>query len=164
MPIAPGDIKFFKSGGTDEDNLGGAITTVEISTTRLHNIFDKVTGAESNAGDIEYRVIYVQNKHGSLAAEAVTLYITLPDNGDPDYIDIGINEAKNTAAQDLADETAGPTGVTWSSPDEYVDGIDMGGLNNDDYRAIYLRRTVPAAAAADDEARFQIHVDVDTPE
>lgn len=163
MAIAATDIKFYGSdhsaGGID--NLGGARTTSEISSTALHNIFDAVSGSESAAGDTEYRVIFVRNEHASLTWQNVRVY--LETNYDDD-ISVGTKVAKNTDAQDLTDESTDPTGVTWESDSTYADGLALPDLAPNDYIALYLRRVIGAGAAAQNAAAFTINVDGDTAE
>lgn len=60
MPILDEEIKFYLTGGAANDDpnasLGGAISSVEIASGNLHNLFDKVTGDESSAGDVDTAV------------------------------------------------------------------------------------------------------------
>lgn len=80
MAIASTDIQFYLTGGagnTDPNaSPGGAISSTALNlVTTLHNLFDKITGQESNAGDTEYRCLAVKNAHATLALEAAKAYI-----------------------------------------------------------------------------------------
>ena len=65
MAVLAGDIDFHLSGGAanadPNASLGGAISNNQIVGGSLHNLFDQVAGAESSAGDSEYRCFYVRN-------------------------------------------------------------------------------------------------------
>lgn len=97
MPIVQSDIKFYLSGGgsnTDPNAaLGGAISSTEIVDASDNNLFDDVTGDESNAGDTEYRAFYVKNTHASLTWQNVKVWIQT-NTPAGDSVEIGIEYRK----------------------------------------------------------------------
>src|SRR6187551_2668402 len=81
MAITTSDLLIRLSGGSGNSDpnasLGGAMSTsTTVTDNTTHNLFDQVTGTESNAGDIEYRGIYLLNNHGSLSATSTKTYIS----------------------------------------------------------------------------------------
>ena len=110
MVLSSSDLQLRLSGGaTNSDataSLGGVLSSQAVSSTTLHNVFDKITGDESNAGDTEYRIVYVRNG-GSQTAENVRVYLSgnydsgVQPSGLANDISIGVSTAKNTAASTL---------------------------------------------------------------
>jgi hypothetical protein len=79
MPIATTDLLIRLSGGGSNtlpnSSLGGVMSTTTVVTDNVtHNLFDQVDGTESNAGDTEYRGVYLLNNHGTLTAQNVRVY------------------------------------------------------------------------------------------
>lgn len=163
MAVTASDIKFYESTTTvsSKDSLGGARTSTEVDqTTTLHNLFDRVEGAESSAGDTNYRVIYVRNE-ASQTAFNVTLWLS--DNNSS-QISFGVNEAAGANAQSLTNESTAPSNVTFSQPSTRATGVDIGDLTANQARAVYLKREIAAGASAVDNATFELSAGVDTGE
>lgn len=63
------DLKWHLSGGADNvdpnQSLGGAISNTEVADGVDENIFDDVSAAEAEAGDTEYRCVYVKNTNAT---------------------------------------------------------------------------------------------------
>lgn len=157
MP-ASSDIVWRYSGGAANTSaaasLGGAMSTVAggvIDEAVLHDLFDIVSGSESAAGDVEYRAIYVQNNHGTQTAFGAKLFIASPDNT---RIDIALaTEAVNVAiANTVADENTAPNGAwlaaAFSHPTTDGTGLSIGDIPATQFKGIWVRRTIPAAASA----------------
>ena len=175
MAITADELQLRLSGGASNTDpaasIGGAMSNTPVSATALHNIFDKVTGDESNAGDIEYRVLYIRNGNSSLTAENVKVYLsgnhdsgsqTLSGGGND--ISIGLNQAVNTAAPALTNESTQPSNVTFSQPSSRTTALDVGDLTTGQWRALYIRREIAAGAAANDDATFEITIEADSAE
>ncbi len=142
-------MSWYYSGGAGNSDpaasLGGAKSASAVAET-LNGLFDDVSGAESEAGDIEYRCVYFMNETGG-ALENVHAYIQADASGD-DALAIALDLAgKNGEADTVADESTAPDpAVTWDTGADYASGIDLGDLADDDYYAIWVRRTVPSSA------------------
>lgn len=162
MPVGPTDIVFRFSvvaaagdttAGTAATSLGDQVSTTAITTATLQNLFDNVSGAEAAAGDIEYRCLFILNNHATLTLEAATVWIA-SQTALGGTVDIGIDttaiSAKGAAvaqAVTIANESAAPAGVTFSSPTS-GSPLSLGGdLAPGQVKAIWLRRTVTAGAA-----------------
>ena len=158
MPITNTDIQFFLSGGAGNSDpnasLGGIISSTQVTSAALHNLFDQVSGPEAAAGDIEYRCIYVKNNHGSLTWEAVAAFIQSQTTSGDTSLDIGLDPAGNGdgsstgVATTIANENTAPGGVSFSAPSTYAGGLSIGNLTTTQVRAVWIRWTVSAAAAA----------------
>lgn len=153
MPILIADIKFFLSGGASNSDvdasLGGVVSSVEVTTSSLHNLFDSVKGSEALAGDTEYRCLYAKNTHGSLTLQTAVAWIESNTPSASTTIDIGLGtSAVSATEQTIANESAAPVGVTFTAPTTVGTGLAIGNLTAADTMAIWIRRTVSAAAPA----------------
>jgi len=136
------------AGNSDPDaSLGGAKSTTAVGET-LNDLFDDVSGAESEVGDTEYRCIYWQNESGGTLENCHAIIESQP-SGD-DSFQIGKDLAgKNGTADTIADEDTAPDpAVTFDDAEDYDNGIDLSDLDDDDYYAIWVKRTCPAEATA----------------
>jgi hypothetical protein len=167
MAIVAADIKIRLSGGAANSDvnasLGGAKSSTEVTDNTLHNLFDQVTGTESNAGDTEYRCVYVHNGHGSLTMQNTHVYISSNTTSADDTFDIALaGEGLNVTAETVANENTAPAGETFSAPTTYAGGLDMGNIPSGQHYALWIRRTVNAGAGAIDNNSATLKVDCDT--
>lgn len=152
MPIVAGDIHYRLSGGaanaTPILSLGGAMST---TTDAAATLFDDVTGAESAAGDTEYRAVYVYNAHGSLTYLAPTLWISTDTPSADTDADIALaTEAVNTAiAQTIANENTAPSSVTFANTAvSFGTGLVSADIPFGQFKGVWVKRVVTAGAAA----------------
>lgn len=148
MAIASTDIVFRLSGGaanaTPLASIGGAKSSVAAGA-----IFDDVSSAESSAGDIEYRCVYVHNAHATLALTAPVAWIAANTPSPGTTVDVGVGtSAVNATEQTVANENTAPTGVTFSAAATQGAGVALGDIPAGQSRAVWIRRTVTAGAAA----------------
>lgn len=164
MPIVASDIVFRLSttsgsagdstASTPAASLGKYASTSAITTAVLNNLWDDVSGAEAAAGDTEYRCIFMLNNHGSLTLKTPNVFITSQTAGGG-TIDIGLDPAGVTAkgsasaqAATIANESAAPAGVTFSSPTSGSPLALPANLGPGQVIGIWIRRTVTAGASA----------------
>lgn len=143
-------MSFYLSGGAANADpaasLGGAKSSEAVGES-LNDLFDDVGGAESEAGDTEYRCIYFMNETGK-TLEDVHVYVPTQPSGD-DSFKVGKDLAgKNGTADTIADEDTAPDpAVTFVTAADYDNGVDLGDLADDDYYAFWVERTCPAEAS-----------------
>lgn len=161
MPVNASDIKYRLSGGAanaDQNaSLGGAKSANEASAS----LFDNVSSAEATAGDVEYRCYYVHNAsttHTMLAAKAWILANT--PSGDT-QIEIGLGtSALNGTEQTVASESNAPSGVTFVTAADEANAINLGDIPPGQHRAVWVRRTINAAATPfSDSATLRVKCD-----
>lgn len=163
MAIQSTDIKFRLSGGASNavpaSSLGGVKSSVEaVGST----IFDSVSGAESAAGSVEYRLLYVHNAHASLPLENAIAWLSANTPSATTTVDIGLgSSAINGTEQTVASETAAPSGVTFSAAATKGAGLALGTIPAGQSRAVWLRRTVNAATGAGSDT-FTLRAEGDT--
>jgi len=167
MAIVSTDLKLFHSGGgsnsTIANDIAGDISSVELTDNTLNNLWDDVSGDESSAGDTEYRKIFFKNGHGSLTAQSTVLWIDTNTTSTNDTINIGLDPAGSGAAgADIANESTAPAGVTFSAPSTKGAGLSLGNIANGVRYAIWVKRIVDAAAAANDSNSYILKIECDT--
>ena len=167
MPIVEADIKYRLSGGAANADvnasLGGAKSSVEVVDATLHNLFDIVAGDEAAVGDIEYRCIYIHNGHGSLSLQGAKVWIeTNTPSTDSAFAIALAGEGLNGTAETIVNENTAPSGESFSAPADKASGLSLGNVPFGQHYAIWLRRTVTAAAAAFASDGATIRVEGDT--
>lgn len=166
MPIVAADIKQRLSGGTSNtdpnDSLGGAKSSTEITDDTLNNLFDDVSGAESNNGDTEYRCFYVHNGHASLTLLSAKIWI---DTNTPagDSVEIGLGtSAIGGTEQTIANENTAPTGVSFSSAAGEANALSIGDIPAGSHKAIWVKRIVPTSTSAADNNSYVLKISGET--
>jgi hypothetical protein len=156
LPIVTGDIQWRLSGGAGNADpnasLGGIMSATAIVDATNDNLFDDVSGAESSAGDIEYRGFYVRNNHGSLTLQGSVIYISsLTSSADTEFDLAVAAEAMNVDMATIANESTAPATVSFTRPTTFAGGLQLNGatgLTSGSRRGCWIRRTINAAAAA----------------
>jgi hypothetical protein len=167
MAIVASDIKIRLSGGAANSDvnaaLGGAKSSTEVTDNTLNNLFDDVDGTESNAGDTEYRCVYIHNGHGSLTMQNVRIYIGTNTSSTDDTWEISLGTAAiNATEQTIANENTAPSGTSFSAPTTYAGGLASADIPAGQHRSIWYKRIVSASAVADNNDAVTIKVDCDT--
>lgn len=137
--------------GTGAGSLGKFISTSQITTATLHELFDVVTGDESTAGDTEYRCMFVHNAHASLTWTGVVVWLPSEVSGGA-AIALSVDTTAASAigagtdqAKTIANESTAPSSQTFSSPTSKGTGLAVGDLAPGQCRAVWVRRTVAAS-------------------
>lgn len=168
MPIVSTDIKYFLSGGAanadPNASIGGAKSATEMNLgVPLNNLWDNVSGAESAAGDVEYRMVYLQNKHATLTLQGAKVFIQANTPSADTDIAIGLAAAGlNGVETAVANENTAPAGVTFSSAAGEGAALAIGNMAPDDFIGLWVRRTVTAGAAAVNGDAYTLRVQGDT--
>ena len=163
MPIVASDIKYYLSGGAANANQNASLGGAE-SSTLMGNIFDNVSSGEASAGDVEFRCFYVKNTHGTLTLQNAKIWIQSNTPSGDTLIEIGLGtSAVGTGnEQTVADEQTAPSGVTFSAPSNEGGALTIGDIPPGDHKAVWIRRTVSAAAAAYTADAFTLRTKGDT--
>jgi hypothetical protein len=166
MAIVASDIDFRLSGGASNADgnaaLGGVISSNAVSAA-VNALFDRVTGAEALVGGVEYRCVYVKNNHGSLTLYGATVWLSANTPSTDTTVDIGLGTAAiNATEQTVGNESTAPSGVSFSAPASYGAGLAIGDIPAGHYKAVWIRRTTSASAAAYNSDGFTLAVQGDT--
>ena len=162
MAILSTDLKYRFSGGAANSSpaasIGGVISSVDVTGV----LFDDVTSAEALAGDINYRCIYVRNNHGSLTALSTKIWIQVNTPSTETIVDIGLGAAAINATETAtANEATAPSSVSFTNPTNEAGALTIGDIPFGQYKAVWIRRTVSAAASAFSDS-FTIRIKCDT--
>lgn len=163
MPIITTDIIYRLSGGSSNSDPNASIGGTKSSVAAGSNIFDDVPSAESVPGDIEYRCMYVHNAHATLALQNAVAWLAANTASGDTTVELALgNAALNATETAVADEGTAPSpGLTFAPCATQGAGISLGSIPAGQHRAIWLRRTVNAAAAASNDT-FTLRVAGDT--
>jgi hypothetical protein len=160
MGVVASDIQWFLSdptassgnsgSGTPGNSRGGYMSTSQISTTPLDDLFTDITPAENAASQVDYQCLFVGNFTGS-GATALMPYVWMPYQyySGSATIQYGIDPALVTAyntstqqAQVISTSTTEPAGITWYQPStSFLQGIPIGDLAPQQVQAIWFQRT-----------------------
>jgi hypothetical protein len=159
MPIASGDFVTRLSGGAGNSSgnasLGGAKSST-VAPTAVDTLFDATSAAEATAGDVEYRCVYLHNNY-SADMQSPVVWISANTPNAATTIDIGVGTAAvNGTEQTIANESTAPSGVSFSAPSTQGAGLALGNIPAGQHKAIWLRRTITAAAGATANDTFTI--------
>lgn len=178
MAITAADIKFKYSTkvgtagnqntGTASGSLGKYISTTEIITAQLNNLFDDVTSDENAASDVEYRCFFIHNAHASLTLTYTYAWLSAEVSGGAN-VAISLDEAiasqqlasSAVQAQEIANEHTAPATVTWISPTTKATGVPVGAIGAGWVKAIWVKRTATNSAALSNDG-VTIKVEGDT--
>jgi hypothetical protein len=152
------------TAGTPAASLGDQVSTTAITTATLNNLFDDVTGAESAAGDVEYRGIFVLNNHATLTLANATVEVLSQTSGGgtidiaTDNIAISAKTSGSTQMATIANESTLPTGISAFG----AGPLALGDIGPGQVKGVWLRRTVTAGAGAVDPDGVVLRVNGDT--
>jgi hypothetical protein len=152
MAVLATDIDFHLSGGAanadPNASLGGEISSNQIADGGLHNLFDLVAGAESSAGDTEYRCLYVRNASAQTLFNAYVFVATeSPSPGSDELIGLG-SSGVNGVEQSVADEQTAPASVTFAQANGSGNALAIGDIPAGEHMAIWIQRDISVGASA----------------
>ena len=148
---------YLSGGATNSDptlSIGGAKSSVQVSSTELDSVFDDTTGDEAASGYTDYRLLYVQNDGDTDWVAPVGWFTFQPRNPASPYTVNGdtISAAmaaagKNAPETAIANDHTAPADVTFANPSTKGTGV---ALTSPDYAAgdyigVWLRRVVPSS-------------------
>lgn len=141
--------------GDPDASLGKYASTTEVTDATLHNLFDRVSGDENAASDVEYRCMFVVNEHATLTLESAVAWISAEVAGGAS-VAIGLDpagvvdvDAAPAQAATIANESTAPAGVTFSAPTTKGTGLAIGDVGPGQCQAVWVRRTAADTGAVD---------------
>lgn len=135
---------------SDQDvSLGGSITTIEITTSTINNLFDDVSSSESLSGDTEYRCVYLKNANSlsTMLGTKVWIQTNTPNAGSSIEIGLGTS-AVNGVEQVCENESTAPTGVIFSTAIDVSNALNVGDIPPAQHKAIWIKRIINANSSA----------------
>lgn len=194
MAIVAGDLdKYLTGAGSDggvqadpDASLGSYRSSTEITDSADNNLFDDVSGAESTAGDTEYRCICIKNNHGSLELQTAKVFLQEAVVGAGNSIEFAVETPEtanltNGDAQSIVNESTVPTSINttdhngvgsgvsaWSTASDYAGGVAVNlgahdaNLGVGEQIFVWIKRIIGVGAAAAAAVDFNIRIEGDT--
>lgn len=182
MAITSSDILFklsVKTGsagdstsGTQAGSLGKYVSTTQLSSTPLNNLFNDSDGTENagGAGSTKYRCLFIHNNHATLTMVNTMVYMNTEVSGGasislaPDNIAASAKGSSSAQAAEITDESTAPSGVGTYIFGVYgvANGISLGNIAAGQVRAFWIRRTASGGGAALDNDGVTLGVACDT--
>jgi len=166
MPLSSDEIVFYYTdGATGPSNntlsLGGTISNSTITSGVANNVFDDVTGDESETGDTEYRAIAVKNTSSGYDMLNTKVYISGYDRAatkaDTIYFALEKSSGSPASIQQVANESTAPdenkfvtkigNTVSWTEEGSPSSTLEFGTVNPGEWFGIWLKRVVPSSAS-----------------
>lgn len=168
---APGASAGNATAGTVGNSLGKYISTTQLSSTPLDNLFPDLTGAQNAASQVDYACVFVLNNTAS-GNSMLNTVAWIPTSGNivgatthAIGVDTTAASAKASASAQalvIANATTAPTGVTFVAPSATNSGgVSLGTIAPGYCRAIWIRRTATNSAPLNNDG-FTLEVDFDT--
>jgi hypothetical protein len=170
MPIATSDVDIRLSGGAGNSNvnasIGGVMSSTLLVDNVLNNLFEDVPGSESLPGEEKYRLVYIQNDHGSLTMKNVRVFVSSNSTSTTEEMDIALAAAGLNATETaIADQFTAPGGgVTFTHPTTYATGLAPANIPAGQRYGVWVRETIDPSSTAKDNSTTIIKVDYDTNE
>jgi hypothetical protein len=132
--------------------VGGAIDTTKELTGILGELLITRNAAASGSGTVryQYRKVYLLN---NTINKYTTIKTWISEVEVSSQISIGIETSNNQSTTNA--ETA-PTGVTFSSPSDYVSGLSIGNLNTGASIGIWIKQTITDSDEANPYITFNL--------
>lgn len=138
------------TAGTGAGALGDQISTTDLTSGAMDDLFDDVSSAEASAGDVEYRGIFVLNDHATDTAFNVQIAVNSQVSGGATFdlaLDSTAVSAKGSGSAQMvtiANENAAPAGAGAFG----AGPLAIGTLTAGQVKGVWARRTVAASTAA----------------
>jgi hypothetical protein len=184
MPIVPSDVQFYLSAptqttaGTVGQSWGGFVSTTQLSSTPLNNLFTDITGAMNAASQVDYACLFILNNTGG-GLSMLNTVVWLPVSGDvaggatvsiaSDPTAASVASSSSPQSVTIVSATTAPSGVSSYVSDvssaptapSYTGGLQLGTIPAGYVKAIWVRRTAHNTTALNNDG-FQVEVDFDT--
>lgn len=159
--MASEDYKFVQSTGGGYTGYGGPRGDYVVPGDLL-GLFDDIEPEEAAAGQVDYRCLYVQYEGNTLATGC---RVWFDNNLDIGALAAGVDLINTDAEYIGPPGTGAPTGLSFTDINAYsshLTGLPIGtGVNTSmvsgDYRAVWLRRTIPTGSPVDPSESYSIY-------
>ena len=160
--------KWRLSGGASNSDpnasLGGVKSSTEVGVNGQGAglaLFDDVSGAETAAGDTEYRCVYVHNG-GDQTLQNPVVWIVDESTAAADIEIAAAGEGLNATAETVANENTAPVGESFVEAPNKAGGLSLPSIPAGQHHAVWIRRIVAAATPAAAGRGFTLRVEGDT--
>lgn len=143
------------------------MSSVQITSGAINNLWDDVGGLESRDGDVgEFRCFAIYNADATASMVNTKIWISQEPTNPAIVIDIGISPTPvGTGAESInngTNEDLAPSGVSFSHPTTLGGALNAGTLTPGQRRYVWSRRTVMAGAGASSNTTYFVKVACET--
>lgn len=150
------------------ESLGKYISTTQLTSAVLANLFDTISGDENTASDVEYRCLFIHNAHATLTHISPVVWLSADVAGGATFA-VGVDPtaasligASAAQAVEVANENTAPAGVVFSAPTTKATGLSLGSIGPGQCKAIWFKRSAAnTGAVAVDGATFRVEGDTE---
>jgi hypothetical protein len=138
------------TAGTAPTSLGDQVSTTQITDATLNNLWDDVSGAESAAGDTEYRGIFVLNNHATLTLQNATIALQSETAGGgaitiaTDNIAVSAKGSGSAQMGTIANESSAPGAASAFG----AGPLALGDIGPGQVKGVWVKRVVAPGASA----------------
>lgn len=169
MSIEVSDIGMFLTGGSSNTNpnlsLGGNVSSTQVVSNNLHNLFRRITDSEASSGVTLYRCVAIKNRDATAEMRNVVLYM-VSDTKSVDSLGLysKAQAGRNTVETAVANEFTAPTGsnINFIAVLNRSGGIKLGDLDVGEFINVWLRYTVNPGASPFPNDAWKVRVEVDS--
>lgn len=148
------------SSSNPQNSLGGTISANVITGGLANNVWKDVTSPEAASGKDYYSCLFIKNTNTSLDWQNAVVWIdTQPAQGN---IAVGLDGGTigGTAVSASVDVYTAPSPtITFATPATKAAGLLIGTIPPNQYKAIWLKRHLPAGSSADAEDDASIRIE-----
>lgn len=162
------------TGGAANSNVvnsrGGAMSSVEVTSGAINNLWDNVGGTESRDGRVEYRCVAIYNAHGTATMINTKCWILSDTTSPGDEVDIALSttpvgsgdESINTVSQSETTLPGGAGVLDFQHKNSDSNSLNPGDIGPGQRAYIWIRRTVQPGAAAQPNNNYILRVTCET--
>lgn len=128
-------------------SLGKYLSTTNISSGPLNNLFDNISGISNASSGTDYRCFFVYNSNTVDTLYDSVIWINSQVSGGAS-IQIGLDPSGNKIhnsvspqAVSISTESNAPSGVSFSTPDSEANSLSVGNLSPSYCRAVWVKRS-----------------------
>lgn len=167
MTIESADIGMFLTGGSANTNpnasLGGNVSTTQVTTANLNNLFRRITDAEASSGVTLYRCVALKNRDAADELRNLVFYMVYDTkSGDSLALYSKAQAGRNVVETPIANEFTAPTGgnISFIAAVNSSGGLKLGNLDNGEFINVWLRYTVQPGAQPFAVDEFKMRAEV----
>lgn len=150
--IAAEDLKVYLSGGAGNADpnasFGGAISSTELVSNSVNNLFALAPAAEAEAGSVKYRAVFIKNTHATLTFISPKVYISSNTPSATTEVKIALADETGSPIETIADEDTAPDGPVFSTAADFANGLSLGDLAPGETKGIWIEYTINAGTGA----------------
>lgn len=141
------------------NSLGLYISTTQVTTAVLNNLFSDVTGTANAASAVDYRCIFIHNANASISLTSAGVYISSQVAGGTNLAiatdNIAASPIGSSSAQAFqaanANTSPGGSASAFSAPTSQGTALSLGTIPAGYCKAIWVQRTATNSAALNND-------------